>query len=52
MSKAGRIDTLVGDHAQRLSETLQAHRAQLFPPNAQRSLRKFTSGERLPCSCH
>jgi len=45
MSKAGRIDTLVGDHAQRLSETLQAHRAQLFPPNAQRSLRKFTSGE-------
>ena len=45
MSKTGRIDTLVGDHARRLSETLQAHRAQLFPPNAQRSLRKFTSGE-------
>ena len=45
MSKTGRIDTLVGDHARRLSETLQAHRAQLFPPDAQRSLRKFTSGE-------
>jgi len=40
-----RIDTLVGDHAQRLSERLQAHRAQLFPPDARRALRKFTSGE-------
>ncbi len=40
-----RIDQLVGDHAQRLSERLQAHRAQLFPPDARRSLRKFTSGE-------
>lgn len=40
-----RIDTLVGDHAQKLSERLQAHRAQLFPPDAQRVLRRFTSGE-------
>ena len=40
-----RIDRLVGDHAARLSERLQAHREQLFPPNAQRTLRKFTSGE-------
>ncbi|MGX9357443.1 plasmid partitioning protein RepA [Roseobacteraceae bacterium S113] len=40
-----RIDTLVGDHAARLSERLQAHRAQLFPPDARRILRKFTSGE-------
>lgn len=40
-----RIDLLVGDHARRLSERLQAHRAQLFPPDAKRSLRKFTSGE-------
>ena len=40
-----RIDTLVGDHAQRLSTRLQQHRAQLFPPDAKRSLRKFTSGE-------
>lgn len=40
-----RIDLLVGQHAQRLSERLQAHRAQLFPPDAKRVLRKFTSGE-------
>lgn len=40
-----RIDKLIGDHALRLSERLQAHRAQLFPPNAQKMLRKFTSGE-------
>ncbi len=40
-----RIDSLVGEHAQKLSERLQAHRAQLFPPNAERILRKFTSGE-------
>ena len=40
-----RIDLLVGDHAQKLSERLQAHRAQLFPPDAKRTLRKFTSGE-------
>lgn len=40
-----RIDNLVGDHARRLSETLQAHRAQLFPPDARKELRKFTSGE-------
>lgn len=40
-----RIDKLVGDHAMALSERLQAHRAQLFPPDAKRQLRKFTSGE-------
>jgi chromosome partitioning protein len=40
-----RIDHLVGDHARVLSERLQAHRAQLFPPNASKELRKFTSGE-------
>ncbi len=40
-----RIDRLVGDHARRLSERLQAHRQKLFPPNARRALRKFTSGE-------
>ncbi len=40
-----RIDKLVGEHAQRLSERLQAHRSQLFPPDAQKELRKFTSGE-------
>ncbi|SMX45197.1 plasmid partitioning protein RepA [Octadecabacter ascidiaceicola] len=42
---SARIDTLVGDHAARLSAQLQQHRAQLFPPDARRSLRKFTSGE-------
>ncbi len=40
-----RIDQLVGEHALKLSERLQAHRAQLFPPNAAKTLRKFTSGE-------
>ena len=40
-----RIDTLIGEHAQKLSERLQAHREQLFPPDAQRQMRRFTSGE-------
>ncbi len=40
-----RIDQLVGEHALMLSERLQAHRAQLFPPDASKVLRKFTSGE-------
>ncbi|MCV6597964.1 MAG: plasmid partitioning protein RepA [Mangrovicoccus sp.] len=42
---ASRIDQLVGEHAEKLSERLQAHREQLFPPNARKELRKFTSGE-------
>ncbi|MDN5568464.1 MAG: plasmid partitioning protein RepA [Paracoccus sp. (in: a-proteobacteria)] len=45
MKQQERIDRLVGDHAARLSERLQAHRAQLFPPDARKALRKFTSGE-------
>lgn len=45
MQQNERIDRLVGDHAQRLSERLMAHRAQLFPPNARKQLRRFTSGE-------
>ena len=40
-----RIDKLVGDHAALLSERLQAHRQQLFPPDTRRALRRFTSGE-------
>ncbi|RID89615.1 plasmid partitioning protein RepA [Gemmobacter lutimaris] len=40
-----RIDRLVGDHAARLSERLMTHRAQLFPPDARKELRRFTSGE-------
>lgn len=40
-----RIDHLVGDHARKLSERLLAHRAQLFPPDASKQLRRFSSGE-------
>jgi chromosome partitioning protein len=40
-----RIDRLVGEHARKLSERLMAHRAQLFPPDARKELRRFTSGE-------
>jgi chromosome partitioning protein len=40
-----RIDQLVGQHALKLSERLQAHRAELFPPDARKELRRFTSGE-------
>ena len=39
------IHELVGTHARMLSARLQAHRQQLFPPTAQKTLRKFTSGE-------
>ena len=40
-----RIDALIGRHAEMLSERLQAHRAQLFTPDAKKTLRTFTSGE-------
>lgn len=45
MTRQQRIDALVGDHAARLSARLQAYRAQLFPPDARKELRRFTSGE-------
>lgn len=45
MQPKTRIDKLVEGHALALSERLQTHRAQLFPPDARRQLRKFTSGE-------
>jgi len=45
MRPGTRIDKLVGGHAAALSERLQTHREQLFPPDAKRELRKFTSGE-------
>lgn len=45
MGEEIRIDRLVGEHAAKLSERLLAHRAQLFPPNASKQLRRFTSGE-------
>ena len=40
-----RIDQLVGRHAAALSERLAAHRARIFTPDAQKTLRRFTSGE-------
>jgi len=43
--KTDRIDHLIGQHAEKLSERLQAHREQLFPPNARKEIRRFTSGE-------
>jgi chromosome partitioning protein len=45
MAENIRIDRLVGEHAAKLSERLMAHRAQLFPPDASKQLRRFTSGE-------
>jgi chromosome partitioning protein len=45
MNSGERIDLLVGDHAAKLSERLMAHRTQLFPPHARKSLRRFSSGE-------
>ena len=45
MRRHERIDKLVGDHAEKLSERLQQHRSQLFPPNARKEMRKFTAGE-------
>ncbi|OWY09335.1 MULTISPECIES: plasmid partitioning protein RepA [Thioclava] len=45
MTEHMRIDQIVGQHAERLSEQLQEHRRALFPPDTKRELRKFTSGE-------
>jgi chromosome partitioning protein len=39
------IHTLIAGHAHELSGKLQQHRRQLFPPTAQKALRKFSSGE-------
>jgi chromosome partitioning protein len=39
------IHELVGAHARELSSKLQAHRLQLYPPAAAKSLRKFSSSE-------
>jgi len=40
-----RIDELVATHARVLSARLQAHREQLYPPDARKQIRRFTSGE-------
>jgi chromosome partitioning protein len=39
------IDEVIAEHAQELSEKLQAHRLELFPPSAEKSLRTFQVGE-------
>jgi chromosome partitioning protein len=39
------IHELVGAHARELSNRLQQHRLQLFPPTARKTLRKFSSSE-------
>lgn len=39
------INELVGAHARELSARLQAHRVQLFPPEAKKTLRRFSSLE-------
>ncbi|MDR3489811.1 MAG: plasmid partitioning protein RepA [Bradyrhizobium sp.] len=36
---------MVGEHARKLSARLQAHRLQLFPPTARKTLRKFSATE-------
>jgi chromosome partitioning protein len=39
------IHELVGEHARELSSKLQAHRLNLFPPEARKTLRRFSSAE-------
>jgi chromosome partitioning protein len=39
------IHTLIASHAHDLSDKLQQHRHQLFPPSARKQLRRFSSGE-------
>ena len=42
---AREIDALISTHAQELSEKLQAHRLELFPPSAEKTLRPFQVSE-------
>jgi chromosome partitioning protein len=39
------IDSIISDHARELSEKLQAHRLELFPPTAEKTLRNFQVSE-------
>jgi len=39
------IDVIINEHAQELSEKLQAHRLELFPPAAEKTLRHFQVSE-------
>ena len=43
--RSNAINELVGAHAHELSARLQAHRLQLFPPEAKKTLRRFSSLE-------
>lgn len=43
--RSNAINDLVGAHARELSGRLQAHRLQLFPPEAKKTLRRFSSLE-------
>jgi chromosome partitioning protein len=45
IARQSAIHELVGAHARELSSKLQAHRLRLFPPEAQKTLRKFSSSE-------
>lgn len=42
---AREIDLIINDHAHELSEKLQAHRLELFPPAAEKTLRQFQVSE-------
>ena len=44
-SAAKNVDATIGGHAEALSTQLQSISAALFPPTAQKKLRRFTSGE-------
>jgi chromosome partitioning protein len=44
-ASASDIDMVIGHHARELSERLQAHRLELFPPMAQKTLRHFQVSE-------
>jgi chromosome partitioning protein len=39
------IEEIISEHAQELSEKLQAHRLELFPPSAEKTLRTFQVSE-------
>ena len=45
MDTASSIQTLIAADAKGLSQKLHAHRLRLFPPEAHKELRRFTSGE-------
>src|SRR5260370_27354837 len=39
------IEEVISEHAQEISEKLQAHRLELFPPSAEKTLRAFQVSE-------